>query len=189
VLPPNTNKNKHRKERAIMATSKKASKQVAKTTPKTDFRLVHEKKIKAGTKTELEGWLGAGQECITDYKSVASRYANASLSATVPASDGKAVSTLHSTDTIRQYVGICVTAIKKEGGVDEVVARLNKEYGYANISDLRVFYSGKGQRGKTVKKKPVKKVETTVVRKKMKQAGVPQRYIDLVMFAIENDKK
>ena len=172
-----------------MATSKKASKQVAKTTPKTDFRLVHEKKIKAGTKTELEGWLGAGQECITDYKSVASRYANASLSATVPASDGKAVSTLHSTDTIRQYVGICVTAIKKEGGVDEVVARLNKEYGYANISDLRVFYSGKGQRGKTVKKKPVKKVETTVVRKKMKQAGVPQRYIDLVMFAIENDKK
>ncbi len=174
-----------------MASSKQASKATAKTTPKTDFRLVHEKKIKAGTKTELEGWLGAAQECITDYKSVASRYANASLSATVPASDGKAVSTLHSTDTIRQYVGICVTAIKKEGGVDEVVARLNKEYGYANISDLRVFYSGKGQRGKTDKKKqkPAKKVDTTVLRKKMKNAGVPQRYIDLTLFIIENEGK
>jgi hypothetical protein len=172
-----------------MATSKKASKATPKTTPKTDFRLVHEKKIKAGTKTELEGWLGAGQECITDYKSVASRYASASLSATVPASDGKAVSTLHSTDTIRQYVGICVTAIKKEGTVEKVIARLNKEYGYANISDLRVFYSGKGQRGKTEKKKkPAKKVDTTVLRKKMKNAGVPQRYIDLTLFIIENEK-
>lgn len=171
-----------------MATTKKASKTTPKTTPKTDFRLVHEKKISAGAKTELEGWLGAGQECITDYKSVASRYANASLSATVPASDGKEVSTLHSTETIRQYVGICVTAIKKEGSIEKVIARLNKEYGYANISDLRVFYSGKGQRGKTNKKKPVKKVETTVVRKKMVQAGVPKRYIDLVMFAIENVK-
>lgn len=174
-----------------MKTQKKAqAKATPKTTKKTDFRLVHEKKISAGAKTELEGWLGAAQECITDYKSVASQYANASLSATVPASDGKEVSTLHSTDTIRQYVGICVTAIKKEGSIEEVIARLNREYGYANISDLRVFYSGKGQRGKTdKKKKPVKKVETTVVRKKMVQAGVPKRYIDLVMFAIENEGK
>lgn len=173
-----------------MKTQKKAqAKTTAKTTRKTDFRLVHEKKISAGAKTELEGWLGAAQECITDYKSVATQYANASLSATVPASDGKEVSTLHSNDTIRQYVGICVTAIKKEGGVEEVIARLKKEYGYANISDLRVFYSGKGQRGKTEKKKkPAKKVDTTVLRKKMKNAGVPQRYIDLTMFLIENEK-
>ena len=172
-----------------MATSKKKSKATPKTTPKTDFRLVHEKKIIAGTKTELDGWLGAGQECITYYKSVASQYANASLSATVPASKGKAVSTAHSTETIRQYVGVCVTAIKKEGSIAKVIERLTDEYGYANISDLRVFYSGKGQRGKTdKKKKPVKKVETTVVRKKMVQAGVPKRYIDLVMFAIENVK-
>lgn len=172
-----------------MATSKKASKATPKTTPKTDFRLVHEKKILAGAKTELEGWLGAGQECISDYKSNATRYASASLSATVKASKGKEVSTAHSPSTIRQYVGICVTAIKKEGSIEEVIDRLNDEYGYANISDLRVFYSGNGQRGKTdKKKKPAKKVETTVVRKKMKQVGVPQRYIDLVMFAIENTK-
>jgi hypothetical protein len=172
-----------------MASSKQASKQVAKTTPKTDFRLVHEKKILAGAKTELDGWLGAGQECITYYKSNATRYAGASLSATVKASKGKAVSTAHSTTTIRQYVGICVTAIKKEGGIEEVIERLTDEYGYANISDLRSFYSGNGQRDKSdKKKKPAKKVETTVVRKKMKQVGVPQRYIDLVMFAIENVK-
>jgi hypothetical protein len=172
-----------------MATSKKASKQVAKTTPKTNWRSVHEPKIVAGQKTELAGWLGAGQECITDYKSVASRYADASLSATVFASKGKEVSTQHSPATIRQYVGICVTAIKKEGSVSAVIAKLNDEYGYANISDLRSFYSGNGQRGKTdKKKKPAKKVDTTVVRKKMKQVGVPQRYIDLVMFAIENTK-
>ena len=173
-----------------MATSKKKRKATPKTTPRTDFRLVHEKKISAGAKTELEGWLGAAQECITDYKSVASRYADASLSATVPASDGKEVSTLHSNDTIRQYVGICVTAIKKEGSIEKVIAKLKKEYGYANISDLRVFYSGKGQRGKTdKKKKPEKKVDTTVLRKKMKNAGVPQRYIDLTMFIIENEGK
>jgi hypothetical protein len=173
-----------------MATSKKASKATPKTTPKTDFRSVHEPKIVKGQATELEGWLGAAQECITDYKSVASRYADASLSATVFASKGKEVSTQHSTTTIRQYVGICVTAIKKEGSVAKVIAKLTEEYGYANISDLRNFYSGNGQRGKDKKKKkPAKKVETTVVRRKMKQAGVPQRYIDIVMFAIENDNK
>ena len=174
-----------------MATSKKASKATPKTTPKTDFRLVHEKKILAGAKTELDGWLGAGQECISDYKSNATRYAGASLSATVKASKGKEVSTAHSTSTIRQYVGICVTAIKKEGSIEAVIEKLTDEYGYANISDLRKVYAGNGQRGKTDKKKqkPAKKVNTTVLRKKMKNAGVPQRYIDLTLFIIENEGK
>ena len=174
-----------------MATSKKASKATPKTTPKTDFRSVHEPKIVKGQATELEGWFGAAQECINDYKSVASRYANASLSKTVFASKDKEVSTQHSTATIRQYVGICVTAIKKEGSVSAVIEKLTDEYGYANISDLRKVYAGNGQRGKTDKKKqkPAKKVNTTVLRRKMKNAGVPQRYIDLTLFIIENEGK
>lgn len=131
-----------------MATSKKKSNTTQKTTPITNFRLVHEPKIIAGATSELAGWLGAGAECIKDYKGNVSAYVRASTSMSVGG-----LETAHSSSTMRQYISACVVAIKKAGSVVAVTEQLCKDYGYADISGLRVKYSGNGQRGKKNKSK------------------------------------
>ena len=131
-----------------MKTQKKAqTKATAKTTPTTRFLLVHEPKIIAGATSELAGWLGAGEECIKAYKSNVSAYVRASLSLSVGGGD---VAT--APNTMRQYIGACVTAIKHEGSVNGVTSALCKDYGYADISGLREKYRGMGERDKKTSK-------------------------------------
>jgi hypothetical protein len=128
-----------------MKTQKKAT---AKTTAKTNFLLVHEPKIINGETSVLAGWLGAGDECIKAFKGNVSAYVTASLSLSCGGGD---VAT--APNTMRQYIGACVTAIKHEGSVNAVTNALCREYGYADISGLRAKYRGKGQRAKTSKPK------------------------------------
>lgn len=120
----------------------------AKVTKKTNFLLVHEPKIINGETTVLAGWLGAGEECIKDFKGNVSEYVKASLSLSC---GGEDVAT--SPNTMRQYIGACVTAIKLEGSVNAVTKALVMEYGYADISGLRAHFRGRGQRAKKSNKK------------------------------------
>lgn len=127
-----------------MKATKKAQ---PKTTPTTQFLLVHEPKIIAGETNVLAGWLGAGQECIKAYKGNVSAYVRASLSLSCGGGD---IAT--APNTMRQYIGACVVAITKEGSINGVTSALVKEYGYADISGLRAKYRGNGQRDKKTSK-------------------------------------
>ena len=132
-----------------MKTQKKTQvKATAKITPTTQFLLVHEPKIINGETNVLAGWLGAGQECIKAYKGNVSAYVRASLSLSVGGGD---VAT--APNTMRQYIGVAITAIKHEGSINAVTSALCKDYGYADIDGLREKYRGMGQRPKTSKPK------------------------------------
>lgn len=170
-----------------MASVKQASKKTAAPRATTAFMTVHEKKIVTGSSLVIEGWLGAGIEAISK-KMSASAYAEASHS------DSLGGVSRYGDETIRTEVGIAIRAIKKYKTINGVMNALVDEKGgnYRTQSwkSVKFLMAGTGQHnntGKTAKKKSVKKVETTEVRKKMKKAGVPQRYIDIVMYALDNE--
>jgi hypothetical protein len=173
-----------------MATSKKASKTTTKPKPTTAFYTEHSKLINKGSHLVIDGWLGAGKEAIEN-KMSASDYALYSLS---PSLKGHA---RYSEGSIRTEVGIAIRALKKYKTIEKVkdaltedVAKRGGNFSTESWASVKHMLKGTGQReaGKTEKKKkPAKKVETTVVRKKMKKAGVPQRWIDIVMYALDNE--
>ena len=174
-----------------MATSKKASKTTTKPKPTTKFFTEHSQLIYKGSHLVIDGWLGAGQEAINK-KMNASDYALYSLS---PSLKGHA---RYSDGTIRTEVGVAIRAMKKYKTIEKVKDALTEEvekrggnFSTESWASVKYMMKGTGQHsntGKTAKKKKsVKRVETTEVRKKMKKAGVPQRYIDIVMYALDNE--
>ncbi len=166
------------------------AKQASKTKKTTAFFTEHSKLIIKGSHLVIDGWLGAGKEAIQKNMS-ASDYALHSLS---PSLKGEA---RYSETTIRTEVGIAIRALKKYKTSEKVKDALTEEvdkrggnFSTESWASVKYMLKGTGQReaGKTKKKKKsVKKVETTEVRKKMKKAGVPQRYIDIVMYALDNE--
>lgn len=164
------------------------AKQASKTKKTTAFYTQHSQLIIKGSHLVIDGWLGAGKEAIQK-KMSASDYALHSLS---PSLKGEA---RYSETTIRTEVGIAIRALKKYKTIEKVkdalteeVAKRGGNFSTESWASVKYMLKGTGQReaGKT-KKKSVKKVETTEVRKKMKKAGVPQRYIDIVMYALNNE--
>lgn len=161
------------------------AKQVKKTTA---FYTQHSQLIIKGSHLVIDGWLGAGKEAISK-KMSASDYALHSLS---PSLKGEA---RYSETTIRTEVGVAIRALKKYKTIEKVkdalteeVAKRGGNFSTESWASVKYMLKGTGQReaGKS-KKKSVKRVETTEVRKKMKKAGVPQRYIDIVMYALDNE--
>jgi len=159
--------------------------QVKKTTA---FYTQHSQLIIKGSHLVIDGWLGAGKEAIQK-KMSASEYALHSLS---PSLKGEA---RYSETTIRTEVGIAIRALKKYKTIEKVKDALTEEvskrggnFSTESWASVKYMLKGTGQRevSKT-KKKTVKRVEITEVRKKMKKAGVPQRYIDIVMYALDNE--
>jgi len=174
-----------------MASVKKASKTTTKPKPTTRFFTEHSQLINKGSHLVIDGWLGAGQEAIKN-KMNASDYALYSLS---PSLKGHA---RYSDGTIRTEVGIAIRAMKKYKTIEKVKDALTEEvekrggnFSTESWASVKYMMKGTGQHnntGKTAKKKKsAKRVETTEVRKKMKKAGVPQRYIDIVMYALDNE--
>lgn len=173
-----------------MATSKKqVSKTGNKPKPKTLFFTEHGPKIIKGSHLVIEGWLGAGIEAVKSNMN-ATDYALYSLS---PFLNGEA---RYSPKSIRTEVGIAIRAIKKYKTIDNVMKALTAEkekrggnFSTESWASVKYLLKGTGQHSNIgkAKKKSVKRVETTEVRKKMKKAGVPQRYIDIVMYALDNE--
>lgn len=164
------------------------AKQASKTKKTTAFYTQHSQLIIKGSHLVIDGWLGAGKEAIQK-KMSASDYALHSLS---PSLKGEA---RYSETTIRTEVGIAIRALKKYKTIEKVkdalteeVAKRGGNFSTESWASVKYMLKGTGQReaGKS-KKKTVKRVETTEVRKKMKKAGVPQRYIDIVMYALDNE--
>jgi hypothetical protein len=166
------------------------AKQVKKTTA---FYTQHSQLIIKGSHLVIDGWLGAGKEAISK-KMSASDYALHSLS---PSLKGEA---RYSETTIRTEVGVAIRALKKYKTIEKVkdalteeVAKRGGNFSTESWASVKYMLKGTGQReageSKNKKKKSAKRVETTVLRKKMKNAGVPQRYIDLTVFIIENEGK
>jgi hypothetical protein len=172
-----------------MATSKKQATST-KPKPKTAFFTEHGPLIVKGSHLVIDGWLGAGKEAIKNNMN-ATDYALYSLS---PSLNGTA---RYSDGTIRTEVGIAIRAMKKYKTIENVktaltaeVAKRGGNFSTESWASVKFLLKGTGQHnntGKTTKKKSVKRVETTEVRKKMKKAGVPQRYIDIVMYALDNE--
>ena len=148
-----------------MKTQKKAQ---AKPAPIiTQFRELHEPKIKGSAEAQCAVWIEAGIEAIALFPKsakIGNEYAKASLSNQI--GNGE---TLHSENTIRQYVGACVTVIRKYAKDTPITLRMTdkakkqiigdvfdaviREYSYASIGSLRAVARGNGQRGKTSKPK------------------------------------
>ena len=153
----------------------------------TRFLLDHEPKIIGGHYAILMGWLEAGKECVAKFDGNASEYARCSLSANV--GDGNAK---HSTSTIRQFVGVAVTALTMydtpKQVCDALVSIKDGNRVFPAMGDVREMLGGNGQRAKgTTTKKPVKKVERNKVRKAMRDAGCSDKVIAKVMADL--DKK
>jgi hypothetical protein len=118
-----------------------------KTTAKAESRksksnwLSHEAQIEKGYALEIDGWVQASQEAMK-WKSV-SEYAKESAK----------LSTTHSQNTIRQYCGDIAKGIKHYGSADKMLAAFDQKYTVRNITDLRLFLRGLGQRdaGKAVR--------------------------------------
>ena len=126
----------------------------------TRFLLDHEPKIIGGHYAILMGWLEAGKECVAKFDGNASEYARCSLSANV--GDGNAK---HSTSTIRQFVGVAVTALTMYDTPKQVAEALvtikDGNRVFPAFGDVREMLGGNGQRpvGKKVAKKFVAKTE------------------------------
>lgn len=126
----------------------------------TRFLLDHEPMIVGGHYEILLGWLKAGQECIGKFDGNASEYARCSLSANVGGGNVK-----HSQATIRQFVGVAVTALTKydtiKGVCDALVSEKQGNRVFPSMLDVRATLAGNGQRavGKKVAKKFVAKTE------------------------------
>ena len=130
------------------------SAKTAKPKKSTRFLLDHEPKIVGGHYEILVGWLKAGQECIGKFDGNASEYARCSLSANVGGGNVK-----HSQATIRQFVGVAVTALTKYDTINGVCeALVSEKHGnrvFPSMLDVRALLAGNGQRavGKKVTKK------------------------------------
>ena len=130
----------------------------------TRFLLDHEPRIVGGYYEILMGWLDAGKECISKFDGNASEYARCSLSANVTDGDVK-----HSTSTIRQFVGVAVTALTMFGTSKQVCDALVSLDGgqrvYPAMGDVREMLGGNGQRAKSGKGKGKKFVAKTEAKK------------------------
>ena len=101
-----------------------------------------------------------GLTCIGKFDGNASEYARCSLSANVGGGNVK-----HSEATIRQFVGVAVTALTKYDTINGVCeALVSEKHGnrvFPSMLDVRALLAGNGQRavGKKVAKKFVAKTE------------------------------
>ena len=118
----------------------------------TRFLLDHEPKIIGGHLAILMGWLEAGKECISKFDGNASEYARCSLSANVGEGNAK-----HSTATIRQFVGVAVTALTMydtpKQVCDALVSLKGGQRVFPAMGDVREMLGGNGQRAKSGKSK------------------------------------
>ena len=146
-----------------MTTAKKAQ-----TKKSTRFLLDHEPRIVGGHYEILMGWLDAGNECIKKFDGNASEYARCSLSANVTGGDVK-----HSTHTIRQFVGVAVTALTmyetSKQVCDALVSLDGGQRVYPAMGDVREMLGGNGQRAKSGKGKGKKFVAKTEAKKYTKR--------------------
>lgn len=109
----------------------------------TDFRKKHEPLIRGGNADVVMGWVNAGVECLDKFRGNASAYAKASV-------NGFTVSQTES--TIRQYVGAVVAGLRKYGSASALLSAYDKVYEAREMSALRSFVAGSGQRKKGDKK-------------------------------------
>lgn len=147
------------------------SAKTAKPKKSTRFLLDHEPRIVGGHYEILMGWLDAGNECIKKFDGNASEYARCSLSANV--GDGN---TKHSPATIRQFVGVAVTALTmydtSKQVCDALVSIKDGNRVFPAMGDVREMLGGNGQRAKGTKvaKKFVAKTEAKKYTKAQLQA-------------------
>ena len=134
----------------------------------TRFLLDHEPKIIGGHFAILMGWLEAGKECVAKFDGNASEYARCSLSANVGEGNAK-----HSTATIRQFVGVAVTALTMYDTPKQVAEALvtikDGNRVFPAFGDVREMLGGNGQRAKSGKGKGKKFVAETEAKKYTKR--------------------
>lgn len=128
---------------------------------RSDFAKKHDPIIKKGELAVLMGWVDAAQECADKFRGNASAYARASV-------NGFTVSQTET--TIRQYVGSLVAGIKRYGSAKEMLAKYDGVYETREITALRIFLAGSGQRKKGDKK--VAKQDTVAITKRKATAFV-----------------
>jgi hypothetical protein len=109
----------------------------------TDFAKKHDALITSGEAQAFIGWVNAGSECVDKFYGNASAYAKASV-------NGFVVSQYET--TIRQYVGAVVAGIKQHGSKAQLLSAYDKAYASREITALRKFVAGSGQRKKSDKK-------------------------------------
>ena len=145
----------------------------------TNYR-IHAAKIAQGSSKEFDGWIDMAIEA-KGYKSIA-YYAQRS----------QVDNSLHSETTVRQYCSFIAKGIDLFGTRSALVKAYDAEYTYRNVSSLRSFITSatkkKGNAKGASKKAPAKRVETYLVKKAMRDAGIPASKIDLVMFALATKK-
>ena len=145
----------------------------------TNYR-IHAAKIAQGSSKEFDGWIDMAIEA-KGYQSIA-YYAQRS----------QVDNTLHSETTVRQYCSFIAKGIEMFGTRSKLVNAYDEEYTYRNISSLRSFITSETKKREddkpASKKKPAKRVETYLVKKAMRNAGIPVSKIDLVMFALATKK-
>lgn len=129
----------------------------------------HAKKIADGEGDVLRGWLDAARECRDFYSGNASEYARAAVK----------VSDTHSSDTVRNYVGACLKAMK-EWGNDYHDVRKGMEFvlgfAYASVEDLRNHFRKKSTRKVTAsRKEKTVSVSSRKVRGACKKAGLSDK--------------
>ena len=146
----------------------------------TNYR-IHAAKIAQGSSKEFDGWIDMALEA-KGYKSIA-YYAQRS----------QVDNSLHSETTVRQYCTSIAKGLELFGTRKAMVKAYDDAgYTYRNISSLRSFITHATKENENdkapSKKKPAKRVETYLVKKAMRNAGIPASKIDLVMFALASKK-
>jgi len=145
----------------------------------TNYR-IHAAKIAQGSSKEFDGWIDMALEA-KGYKSIA-YYAQRS----------QVDNSLHSETTVRQYCTSIAKGLELFGNRKAMVAAYDEAYTYRNISSLRSFITHTVKKNEDdkapSKKKPAKRVETYLVKKAMRDAGIATSKIDLVMFALASKK-
>ena len=143
----------------------------------TNYR-THASKIAQGSTIAFDGWIDMAIEA-SKYKSVA-YYAQRS----------QVDNSLHSENTVRQYCSFILKGIELFGSRSAMVKAYDVDgNSYRDISNLRSFITrtakerGTSKKASTAKKAP-KRIESSKVRKAMRDAGIPSSKIDLVMFAL-----